>query len=145
MTAGRRWVTVEVIIDRAPEVVFDFISDPANDPRWCPSVSDSHGVAIDGDGLANYRFVQHVGPFHHEETGRIVEADRPHRLRWHFTAMGSVVDATVELLPDGCGTRVVQTNEVSEISRLQWLVQERIARRELPRQQSRLKTMLEGS
>jgi uncharacterized protein YndB with AHSA1/START domain len=141
---GQRSVTFGITIDRPPEVVFDFISDPANDPRWCPSVSDSQVVATD-DGLVSYRFVQHVGPFRHEEASDIVEADRPRRLRWRFTAMGSVVDATVELLPVGSGTRVVQTNEVSQVGRLQWLVQERIARRELPRQQARLKALLEGA
>lgn len=94
MTAKR--VTVEALIPWPPEMVFDFIADPANDPLWCPTVSDVRPGTPSADGLPRYTFMQHVGPLHHRESNEIIEFVRPERLRW--------------------------------------LIQQRIARRELPRQ-----------
>lgn len=142
MTAdGERRVTVETVIECPPEVVFDFIADPGNDPSWCPSVSD---VELD-EGTARYRFVQHVGPLRHRETARIIATERPNRLRWRFTAMGSLVETSVELHAEGGATRLVQTNRISGIGQLHRLIQRYVAEHELPRQLAALKQVLETS
>jgi uncharacterized protein YndB with AHSA1/START domain len=140
-----RQIRVEAVIGRPPEVVFDLISDPTNDPRWCATVSDVHIESVEEDGSTRYRFTQHVGPLRHEEEAKIVELDRPTRIRWRFTAMGSRVETTIDLRAEGDATRMTQVNRVEGVSRLQWLVQQRIARRELPRQLERLRAILESS
>ena len=145
MRDGDRTVVVTTYLERPPEVVFDFIADPANDARWCPTVSEPRIEAMDEAGLGVYRFVQHLGPLRHGETAKIVESVRPTRLRWQFTTVGSDVEATIELRPEGTGTRLIQTNRISRVGRLRWPIQRRIAERELPRQHAALKAVLEDA
>jgi uncharacterized protein YndB with AHSA1/START domain len=140
MTAKR--VTVEALIPWPPETVFDFIADPVNDPRWCPTVSDIRLGTPSADGLERYTFVQHVGALQHDESAEVVELVRPERLRWRFSAFGSTVQTTIELRAEGSGTRLVQTNGVSA-GPLRWFAQKRIAQRELPRQLVALAKALE--
>ena len=142
MRDGDRAVVVTTYLERPVEIVFDFIADPANDARWCPTVSEPRIEAIDEAGLGVYRFVQHLGPLRHDETAEIVESVRPTRLRWRFTTMGSDVEATIELRPEGAGTQFIQTNRISRAGRLRWPVERRIAERELSRQHAALKTVL---
>lgn len=49
----------EIEIARTVDEVFAFVSDPRNDPRWCPTVRSVEQVQGDGPGVGSAYAVVH--------------------------------------------------------------------------------------
>jgi carbon monoxide dehydrogenase subunit G len=44
-------VSADIVIDRPPSVVFDFIADNENDPKWCIPVVETVRVSGEAPGV----------------------------------------------------------------------------------------------
>ena len=100
-----------VEVNRPAEVVFDYLADMRNEPKWLPGASDvrltSNGeVGPDSTFQGTYARAGAV-------QCRITEHDRPHRLTIHGEAKAMAFDDRIVLTPTGAGTRldaVMQTS-----------------------------------
>lgn len=103
-----------VEISRPPAEVFEFIRDPDNDPRWCPTVSESEQVEGDGPAPgAVYHQVHKPGPAKPTRlVVEVLEVDAPLHLRMRSTDDLGVFDVRYELeeLP-GNRTRLTQVDD----------------------------------
>ena len=143
MTAER-----EVEIARPAEEVFAFVSDPLNDPRWCPKVKSCEQLEGDGPAVgARYR-ARHqptrLKPAADIEV-EILELDPPRRVRLREEDDDGVFDVTYLLEPAGQGTRFVQRSDVDwKLPRLLAAIGDRMVPRHLAGQMKGLKRELEG-
>lgn len=111
-------VEVSVFIPSPPDVVFAFVADTRNDPRWCPNVETVE--MIEGDGVAvgtRFRFHQHLdrpggGRIQFDGDVEVVELGE-RSIGWSVTDrfQGRVIDLRVE--PEGSGSRVTQRTTAS--------------------------------
>jgi carbon monoxide dehydrogenase subunit G len=116
-----------VTIERPPETVFAFLSNPENDARWRPGVLDIAHVSGEGVGA---RYAQGVkGPF-----GRRIAADieitdyRPNELIAFRTLSGPVRPrGRYELADEGGATRLRFSLE-AELAGVQRLLGPAVAR-----------------
>ena len=110
---GEYSVTAEIVIDRKPEAVFDFVADLENDPQWCRLVPE---VTFTGDrstGLGTYDFVQMLPRNKRTPgTGEILELSRPTALRLRSSFDRTSLEAEYQLQPVGEATRLTHTNHV---------------------------------
>lgn len=99
-----------------PETVFDFVSDPLNDPAWCPLVKTCELVSGDGPAAGSvYRWDQVVGEDQSAPMEFTIDVfERPSRLEWSLDndMMGYRSTMTFEPVADG-GTRVTQHNQTT--------------------------------
>lgn len=97
----------------APEDVFDYVSDPLNDPAWCPMVNGCTQLKGNGPGAgAVYVWDQIVGEDQAVPMEVTIDVfDRPTRLGWSVDndMMGYTASITFEGLDTG-GTRITQHN-----------------------------------
>jgi uncharacterized protein YndB with AHSA1/START domain len=95
-------------IDRPPETVFDYVTDPANLSAWQTSKTRVEPLT-DGPPRAGYRVREWtkppgVGEF--EQVVEFTEFDRPRRLHTHIVEGPYPIDGTWTFLPAAAGTRV---------------------------------------
>jgi uncharacterized protein YndB with AHSA1/START domain len=147
MPLGTYAVTGEIVIVRTPEDVFDFVSDPENDPRWCGLVPK---VSFTGDrttGLGTYTFTQLVPRSDSiQGSGEILALERPTSLRSRSTFDGAALETTFDLRPQGGATRFQHTNRVTWSGRYRLLhpYLKRLTRRYISDQLDALKELLEA-
>jgi uncharacterized protein YndB with AHSA1/START domain len=139
-----------VEIARRPEAVFSYVTDPSHFPEWQESVvaarPESHGpLAVGSRALVTRR----VGRRELATTEEVAVLDPPRR--WGFRGAGGVpvvgiANGTIEPLDGGERSRLTIALEFEGhgIGRLLVpLFIRRQARRQLPRNQQRLKVLLE--
>jgi uncharacterized protein YndB with AHSA1/START domain len=96
------------VVARPPEVVFDYVTNPANLSSWQTS---NRSVEQLTDGLPGLgaRFRERTKPplgKEFEQVTEFTEFDRPRRVRVHIVEGPYPVDGTWAFEPDGDGTRV---------------------------------------
>jgi uncharacterized protein YndB with AHSA1/START domain len=94
-----------------PEQVFDFVAEPANQPRWNTEVSN-FVVVTDGPPGVGTRMTGDYNPIGRIDT-EITVYERPSRLV--FSSTGGSADMTVEFqfVPEGEGTLMTLSGSVS--------------------------------
>jgi hypothetical protein len=97
----------DILINRPPEVVFNFVADERNEPRFNPRMvtcSLDSGEPI-GEGSrfkATLRSARRLVPMTVEFTGY----ERPRLLASHSSLPGAEIDGELTFAPDGPGTRM---------------------------------------
>jgi uncharacterized protein YndB with AHSA1/START domain len=96
------------VVARPPEIVFDYVTNPANLSSWQTSSSVVEQLT-DGPAGPGARFHERVKPpvgKEFEQVTEFAEFDRPRRLHVHVIEGPYPVDGTWLFEPDGTGTRV---------------------------------------
>lgn len=107
-------VVRDVSIDAG--TVFDYVSNPLNDPEWCPlvaGISQIHGSGPQPGAI--YRWDQVLGENQSAPMDvTLVTIERPRRLEWALEndMMGYRSTMSFESL-DGGGTRITQHNRTT--------------------------------
>lgn len=104
------WVRLEQTfsVDRPPEVVFDYITDPANLADWQTTKTFVEKLTDGPPGLGS-RFREGTKPpvgREFEMVTEFTEFDRPRRLHVHVVEGPYPIDGTWSMEPDGTGTQV---------------------------------------
>jgi uncharacterized protein YndB with AHSA1/START domain len=139
-------IEAETVIPAPTGQVWAFISDPRNDPRWCPNVRSVEQVAGDGPGPGARYEVMHdprpgAPPTRLEV--EVAEFDPPRRLRLLERDDDAVFDVVLELTPEADGTRIVQRDEIDwSIPRIARPIAGLMVRRHLRQQFSELQRLL---
>jgi carbon monoxide dehydrogenase subunit G len=135
-------VAESIEIRREIEEVWHFVSDPSNDPAWCPKVKSV-------DRLSPDRWVLHHKPIPLRPATVLtvdqVTIEPPHRSVLREEDQASIFDVEYRLEPTAAGTRFTQVSEF-RWKTLPMLVQRLLApgvRRDLRRQLTKLKRTLE--
>src|SRR3954466_4414057 len=104
-------VEESIEVGRPPEAVWDVVSDPSNDPRWCPKVR-----SVTADGPPPWTVVHRPGPPRPPLAAppralplEHVEAEPPSRLRLREEDETAVFAVEYRLEPTATGTRFTQT------------------------------------
>jgi uncharacterized protein YndB with AHSA1/START domain len=137
-----------VEIRRPAEDVFAFVSDPRNDPRWCPKVLSCEQTS--GDGLTpGARFVALHRPTRMKPKARleieIVSLNPPRSASLREEDEDGIFDVLYSLdgIPDG--TRLSQRSEIEwKIAKPLQLLANRMVPRHLDGQMASLKRLLES-
>jgi uncharacterized protein YndB with AHSA1/START domain len=96
------------VVARPPEVVFDYVTNPANLPSWQTS-NKSVEQLTDGPPGPGTRFRERTKPplgKAFEQVTEFTEFERPHRLHVHIVEGPYPVDGTWTFEPAGDRTRV---------------------------------------
>ena len=96
------------LVSRPPEVVFDYLTNPANLADWQTSKTSVEQLTDGAPGLGT-RFRERTKPPGGKEFEQIVEFtefDRPVRVHVHIVEGPYPIDGTWSFEPDGAGTRV---------------------------------------
>ena len=116
-----------ITIQRAPEDVFAFLSDPRNDPLWCSRVRSVQAL---GDG--EYRVIHkplRIQPRPYELRMRLLATEPPQRLRWEETDRDGTLVVDYLLSPAPGGARFTQRTDLSNLpARTRWIARFTIAR-----------------
>jgi uncharacterized protein YndB with AHSA1/START domain len=101
-------VTETFLVDRPPEAVFDYMTDPAKLASWQTSKTSVEQLT-DGPPQLGTRVRERTKPPGRKEFEQVVEFtefDRPRRFRVHIVEGPFPVDGTWSLEPSDGGTRV---------------------------------------
>jgi uncharacterized protein YndB with AHSA1/START domain len=138
-----------ILLNRLPEEVWEYISDPRNDPQWCKKVRSVEQIDGDRPGPeARYRVIHRPErPTRSERLEvTIEEFEPPKRMRIREEDDDGVFDVTYVLEPTGAGTRLTQQDEIAwKVPRLQRPAATTYVGRDIVDQLSRLKRLLEES
>ena len=106
----------EVAIARQPGVVFDYLADVGNYPRWQPAIDQAEQVTPGAPGLGTRVKLILRGPTGPTEVlGEIVAFDRPALLAIHSLTGPASIEARCALAAsgaDGVGTRLRLTASI---------------------------------
>ena len=101
-------------IARSPQEVFAFVSDPRNDPLWCPKVQSVEvvGDSVAGEG-ARYVVVHRPVPFlaPRRMDYRVLDWSPPSRIVWREDDGHDVIRVEYLIEPSDLGTRFTQRDE----------------------------------
>ncbi len=106
-------VTQTFIVDAAPEVVFDYVTNPSNLRAWQTSKTSVEQLT-DGPPGVGTQVQERTKPPGGKEFEQIVEFtefDRPTRVRVHIVEGPQPIDGTWVFEPAGGGTKVSFTAE----------------------------------
>jgi|GEM_PF-6207 len=97
----------EILIERPPEAVFDFVADERNEPRFNPQMATASLESDEpiGEGSrfrATFRSVGRLVPMKVEFTGY----ERPHRLASRTRSRVMLTEGELTFEPEGSGTRI---------------------------------------
>ena len=133
-----------VQINRSPEVVFDYLADMRNEPKWLPGASDvrlTSGEPVDATSTFE-------GTYSRAGTVRcaIAEHERPHRQTIHGDAKGMSFDDAITLSEADGGTRLeaVMRTQPKGVFRLVAPMMGRIIDRQFQANWDNLKSVLES-
>jgi uncharacterized protein YndB with AHSA1/START domain len=138
-----------ILLNRPPEEVWKYISDPRNDLQWCKKVLSVEQVIGDGPGPdARYRVIHRpdrlTRPKRLEVT--IEEFDPPRGMRMREEDDDGVFDVRYVLEPAGARTSLTQQDEIAwKVPRHQRPAATTYVGRDIVDQLSRLKRLLEES
>ena len=133
-------VIVEGSVAAAPEVVWPLVSDPARMPEWFAFAERVE--VLEGDGVGQRRRQHgHWGSKASEVDQEIVAWEPPRRLAWRHLAerldgrpaprFAAETEFSIELAPEGAGTRVRMRSAQVPASRPRGLVMRAFGRREV--------------
>lgn len=142
-------ITVSVDVDRPPEDVFAYATDPTRFAQWQSSVT---GGRMDGDGQtavgSKCVTVRRIGWAEREATAQVTKFDPPHSWAVHGVdgPIRAAVDVSVQALDAGARSHLTISLQFAGhgIGKLLVpLVVERRARKEMPANLQRLKSRIE--
>jgi uncharacterized protein YndB with AHSA1/START domain len=141
-------VEQSIEIGRPVEQVFALISDPRNDPSWCPKVLSCDQIAGEGR-LEGARFRAMHRPIRLRPAAEleieIVAVDPPRSMSSRQEDEDGVFNVTYELEPSPGGTRLTQRSDIEwKIPRPLQLVGNRTVPRHIKQQMEELKRVLEA-
>lgn len=143
-------VSPGITIDRPPQAVFDFVSDPANLPRWNPVFRLGEWTSTGPPGIgAGYRArVKALGPTK-EVRAEVIAWDPPRSFGYALrTPLFPIerLEVVLTLEPEGHGTRVSYDSRSEVVSALRFLrgLLVKMARKETTDNLGRLKRVLEA-
>jgi uncharacterized protein YndB with AHSA1/START domain len=143
------YIRKTILLNRPPEEVWEYISDPRNDPHWCKKVLSVEQIGGDRPGPdARYQVIHR--PTQVKRAKRlevtIEEFEPPQRMRMREEDDDGVFDVTYVLEPTGARTRLTQHDEIAwKVPRLQRPIANMNVGRDIVDQLSRLKRLLEDS
>ncbi|WP_149182173.1 SRPBCC family protein [Streptomyces sp. TRM49041] len=139
-----------VVIDRRPEEVYAYVSDPTHLPEWQESAVEAHQVGDTPLGVGSrVEVTRQVGKRVIPMTMEVTEFDPPRSWRMHGVE-GPVrpdLRGTVESIDDGTRSRLTLDLNIEGHGKGKLLVPMVIrpfARKEMPSNERRLKSLLEG-
>src|SRR3954470_6262150 len=111
-------VEESIEIGRPPEAVWDVVSDPSNDPRWCPKIS-----SVQADGPGRWTVMHRPVPLRPPLalTLEDVEAERPAGVRRGEEDETWVFVVEYRLDPTATGTCFTQTSDFEWKRLPRWL------------------------
>lgn len=95
--------------DASPERVFDYLSDFATTNEWDPGTVHTERISGDGGVGTTYHNRSRFMGRESELVYRVVEHTRPTRFALRGENETLTADDTIEMVPDGTGTRVTYT------------------------------------
>ena len=106
-------VEVSVFVPAPADLVFAFVADTRNDPRWCPNVETVE--MVEGDGVAvgtRFRFHQHLdrpggGRIQFDGEVEVIELGE-RSIGWSVTDRFQDRSIQLRVEPEGEGSRVTQ-------------------------------------
>ncbi len=103
----------DILIERPPEAVFDFVADERNEPRFNPRMSGCQLVsgAPIGEG-SRFRATLSAAGLSVPMTIEFTAFDRPRRLASHSSLPGAEIDGDLAFEPEASGTRIRWSWEV---------------------------------
>ncbi|MFI1812239.1 SRPBCC family protein [Streptomyces sp. NPDC020422] len=141
-------IKASVDIDRRPEDVYDYVTDPSHLPEWQESAVKASRIGATAGGGQQVRVTRHMGRRDIDTNVELTATDRPRS--WHVHGIdGPVrpdVRGTIEPLDNGTRSRVTfdVDFEGHGIGRaLVPLVVKPSVRKEMPRDEQHLKEILE--
>jgi uncharacterized protein YndB with AHSA1/START domain len=137
-------VEESIEIARPPEAVWELVSDPANDPPWCPKVKSVES-ADRRHWTVLHKPVRLRSPF--ELSLEQLEVEPPNRLTLRQEDEASVFHVEYRLEPSAIGTRFTQVSEFEwkKLPRVLHGTFARGVRRDIRGQLRELKRVLERS
>src|SRR5881296_665297 len=98
-----------VDIARPPQAVWDFVADPANDPRWCAKVKSVQRIDD-----RRWQILHKPVPLRRPMPLSLehLELERPSRLTLREEDDASVFDVEYRLEPTATGTRFTQVSAI---------------------------------
>jgi carbon monoxide dehydrogenase subunit G len=135
-------------VNRPPEVVFDYVTDPANLADW-QTVHTSTEALTAGPPRLGSRFRERLKPplrREFEQVTEFTEFDRPRRVHVHVVEGPFPVDGTWSFEPDGAGTSVhfVADGESRGVMRLLDPIVRRIVARQFAGYHRNLRRIVES-
>jgi len=135
-------------VAQPPELVFDYMTDPANLADW-QTVKTKVEPLTEGPPRQGTRIRERTKPPVGREFDQIVEFtefDRPRRFHTHIVEGPAPIDGTWTFAPDGTGTRVhfVAQGELPGPMRLLSPVAARVMARQFAGYHANLRRNLEG-
>jgi uncharacterized protein YndB with AHSA1/START domain len=132
----------------SPEVVFDYVTDPANLPAWQTSKTRVEPLT-EGPPRAGFRLREWTKPPGAKEFEQVVEFtefQRPTRLHVHIVEGPYPVDGTWSFSPVGTGTRVefVAEGELRGVMRIAGPLARRMLDRQFARYHDNLRRNVEA-
>lgn len=102
-----------IVIERPIEDVFAFVSDPTNDPRWCPTVRDPRQVGVGEPAVGTkYNLMHKPAPIKWAPiTVTITELVPPKAFGARSTDSQGFYDYRYELEPVETGTMITHRTE----------------------------------
>ena len=137
------------VVEAAPEVVFDYMTDPANLREWQTSKTSVQQLSDGPPGLGT-RIRERTKPPGAKEFEQVVEFTefvRPRRLHVHIVEGPQPIDGTWTLEPDGARTRVlfVAEGQLRGPTRLLGPIVRRVMAREFAGYHRNLRRTLQGT
>lgn len=108
--AGRSVATFTITIDRAPDVVYNYLADVSKHSEWSPKpfrVEGASGPVKTGDKFSSVG--QIPGDKDHRNEVTVTEATMPSRLVLDSEEKGQHFINTFELSAEGSGTKLTRT------------------------------------
>jgi uncharacterized protein YndB with AHSA1/START domain len=107
----------QVLIDAAPDTVFDVLTDAEDYPRWVVGASDVRDLDPDWPAVGTaFHHRVGLGPLTLPDRTTVVEIERPRRLVLQARARpAGTARITLELEPSGSGTRVTLVEDPGDL------------------------------
>jgi uncharacterized protein YndB with AHSA1/START domain len=116
--------TVSVFINRSPQDVFNFLSDPAIKPKWMPMLESAEWTSSGEPGVGStVRAIMKTAGKETEMPLEITQWDVPNRYGYKMLTVPFPMKAmahSFRLEPEDSGTRVSQVGEFEMVSILRF-------------------------
>lgn len=117
--------TKSVFINRSQQTVFDFLSNPANMPKWQPAIISAEWISADTAGVGStYRVLVKMFGSKAESLFEITYWDPPNRYSYRSTRISppaESIETVITLAPKENGTQLTFEAQIGAVSKLRFL------------------------
>ena len=118
-------LTISVFINRSQQDVFDFLSNPANLPKWSSAFESAEWTSSDTPNIGStYRVSARLFGFRKEGLFEIVQWDRPNCYIYKMNARAFPIErmeSTITLKPKNDGTQVTFASQFELVGALKFV------------------------